>query len=83
MVTVLQEFRMGKLASAVATSTGRNPKQLKKLSLQRKDRASDRPNPAPDDVVFGLGHKKQWWEAAPKDATIKAFRWHDLRHTIC
>ncbi len=58
-------------------------RQLKKLSLERKDRASDRPNAAPDDVVFGIGDNKKWWEAALKDAKIKAFRWHDLRHTFC
>ncbi len=58
-------------------------RQLKKLSLERKDRAIDRPNAAPDDVVFGIGDNKKWWEAALKDAKIKAFRWHDLRHTFC
>lgn len=56
---------------------------LKKLSLERKDRAIDRPNAAPDDVVFGIGDNKKWWDAALKDAKIKAFRWHDLRHTFC
>ena len=58
-------------------------RQLKKLSLERKNRAIDRPNAAPDDVVFGIGDNKKWWEAALKDAKIKAFRWHDLRHTFC
>jgi integrase len=58
-------------------------KQLKKLSLERKDRAIDRPNNAPDDVVFGIGDNKKWWEAALKDANIQKFRWHDLRHTFC
>ena len=58
-------------------------RQLKKLSLERKDRAIDRPNAAPDDVVFGIGDNKKWWESALKDAKIKAFRWHDLRHTFC
>ena len=58
-------------------------KQLKKLSLERKDRAIDRPNAAPDDVVFGIADNKKWWEAALKEAKIKAFRWHDLRHTFC
>ena len=58
-------------------------KQLKKLSLERKDRAVDRPNESPEDVVFGIGDNKKWWEAALKDAKIKEFRWHDLRHTFC
>jgi integrase len=57
--------------------------ELKKLSLERKDRAADRPNSAPDDVVFGIGDNKKWWEAALKDAKIQSFRWHDLRHTFC
>jgi integrase len=58
-------------------------KELRKLSLERKDRAIDRPNSSPDDVVFGIGDNKKWWEAALKDAKIKQLRWHDLRHTFC
>lgn len=58
-------------------------KQLRKLSLERKDRSSDRPNAAPEDVVFGIGDNKKWWEAALKEARIKNLRWHDLRHTFC
>ena len=48
----------------------------------QRDRALDRLNAAPNDVVFGTGDKK-WWKAALKDAKIKAFRWHDLQHTFC
>jgi integrase len=58
-------------------------RQLKKLSLKRKDRATDRPNSSPEDVVFGIGDNKKWWEVALSDAKIKNFRWHDLRHTFC
>jgi integrase len=58
-------------------------KQLKKLALERKDRATDRPNNSPQDVVFGIGDNKKWWETALRDAKNKNFRWHDLRHTFC
>ncbi len=56
---------------------------LKKLALERKDRSVDRPNNAPADVVFGIGDNKKWWVATLKQAKVRNFRWHDLRHTFC
>jgi integrase len=56
---------------------------LEKLGLTRKDRADGRPNPAPKDSVFAIGDNKKWWEATLKEAKVKNFRWHDLRHTFC
>ena len=58
-------------------------RRLEKLSLERKNRSVDKPNAAPNDVVFGIGDNKKWWEAALTDAKIKNLRWHDLRHTFC
>ena len=58
-------------------------RKLRTMALERKDRAIDQPNNAPEDVVFAIGDNKKWWEAALKEAKIKKFRWHDLRHTFC
>jgi hypothetical protein len=57
--------------------------ELRKPSLENKGRAVDRPNSAPEDVVFGIGDNKKCWESALKEARIKNLRWHDLRETFC
>ena len=57
----------------------RSFRALKGLALERKDRAIEQPNMAPEDVVFGIGDNKKWWETAVKEARIKNLRWHDLR----
>jgi hypothetical protein len=43
-------------------------RSLKELALVRKDRAIDQPNTAPEDVVFGIGDNKKWWETSLKEA---------------
>jgi integrase len=58
-------------------------RKLRTMALERKDRAINQPNNAPEDVVFAIGDNKKWWEAALKEPKIKNFRWHDLRHTFC
>jgi len=58
-------------------------RELRKLSLGRKNRSADRPNDAPGDIVFGIGDNKKWWAAALREAKIKNLRWHDLRHIFC
>jgi len=58
-------------------------RKLRTMALERKDRAINQPNNAPEDVVFAIGDNKKWWEGALKEAKIKKFRWHDLRHTFC
>jgi integrase len=32
--------------------------------------------------VFSISENREWWAAALKDAKIKNFRWHDLRHSF-
>lgn len=56
---------------------------IRKLKLSRKDRSDDKPNEAPDDVVFAIGDNKKWWESALRRAKISNYRWHDNRHTFC
>lgn len=56
---------------------------LKEMSLGRKDRSKDLPNPSPDNAVFALRDNKNWWGKVLRRAKIKNFRWHDLRHTFC
>lgn len=58
-------------------------KGLKAMSLHRKRRAADKPNPSAPDVVFALGDPKKWFASGLKRARIKNLRWHDLRHTFC
>lgn len=56
---------------------------LEAMSLERKRRSADTPNPSEDDVVFGTRDNKNWWSSVKRQAKVYHFRWHDLRHTFC
>jgi integrase len=38
---------------------------------------------AKGERVFNITENRTWWLEALKDARLKNFRWHDLRHTFC
>jgi integrase len=56
---------------------------IESLSLPRKRRRDETPNPSPENVVFALKDNKNWWGKVLRKAKVKNFRWHDLRHTFC
>lgn len=33
--------------------------------------------------VFNISENRTWWKSALKEAKVKNFKWHDLRHTFC
>jgi integrase len=53
------------------------------LSLERKRRREETPNPSRRNVVFALRDNKNWWGKVMRRAKVRHFRWHDLRHTFC
>jgi integrase len=55
---------------------------VKNLSLERKRRREETPNPSPRNVVFALRDNKNWWGKVMRRAKVRHFRWHDLRHTF-
>lgn len=56
---------------------------LEQMPLERKRRTADIPNESPENVVFGIRDNKNWWTRTNRNAKVKGFRWHDLRHTFC
>jgi integrase len=81
---IARDTKNGTDRVVILTPSGvRSLTDLKALPLHRKRRAKDRPNNAPEDVVFAIGDSKKWFGSALRKAHIKHFRWHDLRHTFC
>jgi site-specific recombinase XerD len=51
--------------------------ELQAMKVRRRDE-NDK-----EGYVFSKQDQHKWWGKILKDATIKNFRWHDLRHTFC
>lgn len=79
MVTVLQEFRMGKLASAWETLVGRNPKQAVIENLRHFKALAEtgeiprtEPQPHADRGIVGKAKKSLYGETIPTPPATKA-----------
>lgn len=52
-------------------------KKLQEMTLARRDGRED------SDLVFSKSDNHKWFNTYLKQAKIKSFRWHDLRHSFC
>jgi len=70
----LRKTKNGKPRDAyIIRDEARALKQIKMLSLERRDRSRTQPNRAPKNTVFAKAENKKWWNAVLNRAKIKNY----------